>query len=442
VVYKHTAENTMSLLANFVGKRNRPASTTANEYITAAQNLYHHLREGFVGKGLHRIPIAGDTTRLPFAEKLSRLERRLAWALNYLARHMPGSQQLRQVMGQCHFGARVVYGDCVFFTISPNEQHSCLVLRLSRFRRNDPYLQYKEDDDHKNEVWQSLARADTPLLEQKRRKVGNGGCQRLHKATLEASPCACHADQSQADVEVILPEYDLRRKASLHDPLAVVNAYRIEIYLRLAAVLGVRMCPHCPRCNHGYGLGCQDRFGSNMRPTGGVLGGMTALGGATEYQGNGTPHFHAEGHIVCAYQYDTMEEIAAKFRAKTITLEEWKAYGTWLHHEDDFVPEEAKEFEERVYEEFNERFKKPEHNGLVATPEFLMTDADTQHRNRTTVSDAATAEEIAQMQDDGIKFKNAYFHDLQFIFSRVQHHVHKKTAEGCEFAYRYICFLS
>ena len=192
------------------------------------------------------------------------------------------------------------------------------------------------------------------------------------------------------------------------------------------------MCPSCPRCNHSV-FGCQDRFGSNMRPMGGVLGGMTALGGATEYQGHGTPHFHAEGHVVCAYQYDTMEEIAAKFRAQKITLEQWKAYGTWLHYEDDFVPEEATNFEERVYDEFFDRFQKPEHNGLTATPEYLMTDADTQHQNkcRPTVSDATSSEQIAALEADGRKFKGEYFHDLQYIFSRVQHHVHKKTPEGC-----------
>ena len=206
-----------------------------------------------------------------------------------------------------------------------------------------------------------------------------------------------------------------------------------QIMLRLATVLGVRMCPNCPRCNH-CGFGCQDRFGSNMRPMGGVLGGMTAFGGATEYQGHGTPHFHAEGHVVCAYQYDTMEEITAKFRAQKITLEQWKAYGTWLHYEDDFVHEEATNFEDRVYDEFFDRFQKPEHNGLAATPEYLMTDADTQHQIecRPTVSDARSADALAALEADGSKFKKEYFHDLQYIFSRVQHHVHKKTPQGCE----------
>ena len=80
---------------------------------------------------MHRVPIAGDISRLPYATGLTALEKRLAWAQHFLAKNLPGSQQLRQVMGHCQFGARVVYGDCIMLTISPNEQHSCLVLRLS-----------------------------------------------------------------------------------------------------------------------------------------------------------------------------------------------------------------------------------------------------------------------------------------------------------------------
>ena len=53
-----------------------------------------------------------------------------------------------------------------------------------------------------------------------------------------------------------------------------------------------------------------------MRPMGGVLGGITALGGAVEHQGMGTPHFHFEVHVACAYQYGTSEEIARKIKGR------------------------------------------------------------------------------------------------------------------------------
>ena len=142
VAYKWTAEHTMSTVLPFLGKRGAATDTSTAAYVQAAQSLFKHLHEGFTGEGVHRVPIAGDTTRLPFAKGLTPLEKRLAWSQHYLAQHLAGSQQVRQLMGHSHFGARVSYGDCVFFTISPNEHHSALVLRLSRFRRNDPYVRY------------------------------------------------------------------------------------------------------------------------------------------------------------------------------------------------------------------------------------------------------------------------------------------------------------
>jgi hypothetical protein len=81
-------------------------------------------------------------------------------------------------------------------------------------------------------------------------------------------------------------------------------------------------------------MGCQDRFGNNMRPVGGVLGGMPAFGGGTEHQGGGTPHFHGEGHLVCMYQFATLEEIGAKLKAGLVDMKELKQHQAWLHCED------------------------------------------------------------------------------------------------------------
>ena len=123
-------------------KRSKDGATQydSSDLVEAAKSLYHHLHFGFVGTGVHRRPIGGDTTKLPYATGLSPLEKKLAWSQHFLAAQLPGSQQLRRGMGHRQFGARVVYGDCMFFTVSPNEHHSGLVLRLSRFRQNDPYI--------------------------------------------------------------------------------------------------------------------------------------------------------------------------------------------------------------------------------------------------------------------------------------------------------------
>ena len=130
MTFKWTAEHTMASIQPFMGKRGSATQTDARMYVEAAQNLYKHLHQGFTGKGVHRMPIAGDTARLPFANGLTPLERKMAWAQHFLAKHLGGTQQVRQLMGHTQFGARVTYGDCIFFTISPNEQHSALVLLL------------------------------------------------------------------------------------------------------------------------------------------------------------------------------------------------------------------------------------------------------------------------------------------------------------------------
>ena len=150
------------------------------------------------------------------------------------------------------------------------------------------------------------------------------------------------------------PEYDLRRAATARDPLAVIEGYKIEILLRLAILLGVRMCPNCPRCNSNkFGLGCQDRFGSNMRPGGGVLGGAPALGGGTEHQGYGTPHLHVEVHIASAYQFDTLVEIVEKLRNGSFAFKDLIQYHEWLHAEDILDEKTRAHFDQDLEEQWH-----------------------------------------------------------------------------------------
>ena len=157
------------------------------------------------------------------------------------------------------------------------------------------------------------------------------------------------------------------------------------------------------------------------------MGGMNALGGSTEYQGSGTPHLHTEGHVVCAYQFDTMQEIEDNFRSKKISVEAWKHYQSWLHHEDVFVPTEHAAFADKVQDEFFDCFRKREHAGLSQVPAFLVEDAVLQAAEGTlTVSSCTTPTQRQALQDDANAFMQSYTSDLQYVFNRAQHHVHKK----------------
>ena len=52
---------------------------------------------------------------------------------------MPGTQEIRTKIGHLGFWAGVVYGNGIFMTISPGERHNYLAIRLSRFRKDDPF---------------------------------------------------------------------------------------------------------------------------------------------------------------------------------------------------------------------------------------------------------------------------------------------------------------
>ncbi len=202
------------------------------------------------------------------------------------------------MMGHCLFGARAVYGDILFLTVSPSERHSGLVLRLSRCRRNDPML---EADSTMKDIRRNICGQNMPSISRK------------DAMTIE------------------LPEYAARRKMNARDPHAVVSGFRVCIYVILPRCLGYRMCPMCPRCNvDGSESPCQDQFGSNARPMGGALGLCQAAGGAIEFQKHSTPHYHGNVHLSSAYQHKTLDAVGQLIEADLLSVDGIKEYQSWL----------------------------------------------------------------------------------------------------------------
>ena len=72
--------------------------TSTKNLVETLQNLYHKLHNGFIGVGVNRIPIAGDTTKLPLATGLTKLEKKLAWGMHFLAQNLPGFLSARQTL--------------------------------------------------------------------------------------------------------------------------------------------------------------------------------------------------------------------------------------------------------------------------------------------------------------------------------------------------------
>lgn len=95
---------------------------------------------------------------------LSTFERSLAREINFRAEHMPGNINVRRLMGRRGTGARVTYGESLFFTWSPNEQQSALVLRIMRNRANDTMLSGDAETGWTNWMWYLLTCSESSLV--------------------------------------------------------------------------------------------------------------------------------------------------------------------------------------------------------------------------------------------------------------------------------------
>ena len=189
------------------------------------------------------------------------------------------------------------------------------------------------------------------------------------------------------------------------DPLAVMDAYGLHIRLRLPRLFGQRSCNRCPRCNaHGEKHPCQNRFGSNMRATGGILGGSPANGSATEHQGIGTPHVHGEIHIASVYQYKLLPEIAKLIEDDVLDPQSIMDFNAWYHMEEPPNQQLHDEMVEGIEKEWHARFSDRKHDDMSQVPAYIAND-----HAANMWSDKSVSKEKAQAE--GVVFKKQYFED-------------------------------
>ena len=247
-----------------------PASRDEDDKARLAGKIYNRLEKGVYEDARHvRRQLAGDTSKLQWAVGTSVGERRLLQNIEFITKMIPGTQAIRRRMGRLGFSASVVYGSGIFITISPSERHGNLTIKLSRYRESDPLL----DPQHaaKERPWIGK---DKPSLE-------------THNSSTE---------------DINEPEYEIRKLILARDPLCAVDAFSVQVRVVLACLLGIRMCPECPHCNHGANP-CQDWFGSNAEAQGGILGRCDALYGGVETQKSGVLHFHFKAFVERAHQH-------------------------------------------------------------------------------------------------------------------------------------------
>ena len=139
--------------------------------------------------------------------------------------------------------------------------------------------------------------------------------------------CAPSLEASVTDrFDFEVPGYDLRRIMQAQDPLSAAMAFSVQVRGVLAPLFGIRMCPDCPHCVESENP-CQDAFGSNAEPVGGMGGRSDALAGAVECQKmSGSLHFHFWNFVQRVHQHKSMESIAKLLEERFITAEDMKRF--------------------------------------------------------------------------------------------------------------------
>ena len=297
-------------------------------------------------------------------------------------------------MGQHMRGATIIYGQPIFLTISPSERHSTLILRLSRFRTCDTLFQSMSSDEVKAQF--QYAGSNRPSL------FSEG--------------------DNPEEVEIDLPPYNLRRAMMVKDNLSIVEAFDVQGRFILGRLLGLRVCPKCPRCNAQRSkAACQNYYGSNMLPMGGIMGVPDAFDASIENQHGGNLHAHVRVFIQRVHQHHTLQEVGERIQQGLLDPETLKTYNTWICREEHFdQAQHAASIDEveKQWPAFEERI----HDAMGAMPSFVAKD------NSPALGSSNVT--VVELREEGLQWQKKAFRFAQYIFTRTQHHHHTKRADG------------
>lgn len=187
------------------------------------------------------------------------------------------------------------------------------------------------------------------------------------------------------------------------------------------------MCPLCPHCVESD-YPCMDMFGSNGTPMGGAAGGADAMIGAVEAQlAEGALHLHFFTYLQMAFQFKTLEDIAAMLKQELLTGAAWKKFVS--HVRCGAYPDPEKfEAERTEIEKAWPAYNKDQ--SLCRLDEDLW-EATSTERVQHPWADSAGSSRDAWLKD-GEAWVTRYSRRSQHCLSRMNHHIHPLNAETGE----------
>ena len=278
-------------------------SENLEELIQATRKIWEHISKNSVVIGGNKRNVNGNLGMLFAADNITSAEKIILRSYLNTTASIAGCQALRRRMGHCCFGFRVVQGEVVFVTVSPNRRNSSMILKLSRARENDTSLDASDD-----------------VARERRKHCGPNSPKIFSTTTILDDPFA-----ERASLEIPLPDIFIRQGWNAQDPLSSCHHYLFFMHVILPNLFGVRMCFMCPDCNADHtdpdvqrtvDVACSDYMGSNQKAIGGYAGLATGLAFATEYQGEASQHGHGFISLANMYQHHTLEEIGEMIKNK------------------------------------------------------------------------------------------------------------------------------
>ncbi len=205
--------------------------------------------------------------------------------------------------------------------------------------------------------------------------------------------------------------------------------YDVSQRILFARLLGVRMCTQCPHCNHeGSKSACQNKFGNNALVLGGTAGLCDGLAQATEHQGEGTPHGHGLCSFVTPYQHRSLLDIHELMDTGRLDVPSVKKYSEHLHREDHYDHDGHQAQLPDLEKAWKNNHQDAAHLGLCAKPSYLgMDERALAWSSEPPNGDNAEEAEVfmESVLEEARQFKQRFEEDVQYVFSRVQHHWHE-----------------
>ena len=425
-------------------------SVNLQALIDAATSVFHRLHRGSVTVHGKRIPINGDVAMLFKADDLTSTEKTLLRSYLNVTLSIAGCQAIRRRIGHCLFGFRVVYGDVIFVTVSPNRRHSTWLLRVSRIRRNDTMHLASGSHVAKREAH---AGSRSPALYLPEGTELDTIMENLFSeyTDMDADEKRKHQDiVEHAAVDLSIPSLKERQAWNAQGMLASVHYYLTHMRVLVPLCFGIRMCFQCPHCNIDRYDGiakklsphrlysehaCQTFFGTNGKLMGGYARLGQALCFANEQQGDGTPHGHGFVALCNAYQHATLEDIVRLIEENRTRAEQEEQVQRMLRFHSHLHREEH--FYDDTHQANLDELEKGSQTNFADTSDHVLLGARVADMacgaaaySLWEVAEGGSDYNVGDVYAEVARYKRTFQKEVQFIFSRVQHHWHNRAEDG------------